>query len=116
MSAHALKQSAFVDGSSFRSVHQKFQIIDVSFVRNFFKKRIFALPANQRRKIVPSQTVNLLNKVWREKLIAPSVQNLPGDFLVKLFQPVSMQVGFQPYSGNCARCGSLEHEMHMLFV
>jgi hypothetical protein len=27
-----------------------------------------------------------------------------------------MQVGFQPYSGNCARCGSLEHEMHMLFV
>ena len=76
-----------------------------------------ALPANQRPKSVPPQVVDLLNQVWREKLMAPRVQTFAWRLLRRAL-PTGKRASkcSKHISENCARCGNLEDEMHMLFL
>ena len=76
-----------------------------------------ALPANQRPKSVPPQVVDLLNQVWREKLMAPRVQTFSWRLLRRALPTGKRASKFSKHiSENCARCGNLEDEMHMLFL
>jgi hypothetical protein len=76
-----------------------------------------ALPARQRPKIVPPQVVNLLNQVWREKSMVPRVQTFAWRLLRRALPTGKRASKFSKHiSENCARCGSLEDEMHMLFL
>jgi hypothetical protein len=76
-----------------------------------------ALPPNQRPKSAPPQVVDLLNKVWREKLMAPRVQTFAWRLLRGALPTGKRASKFSKHiTKNCARCGSLEDEMHMLFL
>jgi hypothetical protein len=76
-----------------------------------------SLPAHQRPKPVPQQVVNLLNKVWKEKLMAPRVQTFAWRLLRRALPTGKRASKFSKHIGEtCARCGSLEDEMHMLFL
>jgi hypothetical protein len=71
-----------------------------------------SLPAHQRPKPVPQQVVNLLNKVWKEKLMAPRVQTFAWRLLRRALPTGKRASKFSKHIGEtCARCGSLEDEM-----
>jgi hypothetical protein len=76
-----------------------------------------ALPANQRPKSVPTHVVNLLNQVWKQKLMAPRVQTFAWRLLRRALPTGKRASKFSKHIGEtCARCGGLEDEMHMLFL
>lgn len=76
-----------------------------------------ALPANQRPKAVPPQIVHLLNQVWREKIMAPRVQTFSWRLLRRALTTGKRASKFSKHiDEEYARCGSIEDEMHMLFL
>lgn len=76
-----------------------------------------ALPANQRPKSVPLEIVNLLNQVWRDKLMEPRVQTFAWRLLRRAHPTGKRASKFSNHiSENCTRCGNQEDEMHMLFL
>jgi hypothetical protein len=75
------------------------------------------LPPRQRPKTVPPQVITLLKQVWRDKHMAPRVQTFAWRLLRKAL-PTGKRAGRYSKHINeyCSRCGSLEDEMHMLFL
>lgn len=75
------------------------------------------LPPRQRPKIVPQQTLALLNQVWKDKQMAPRVQTFAWRLLRKAL-PTGKRASklSKRIKENCSRCGNVEDKMHMLFL
>jgi hypothetical protein len=75
------------------------------------------LPARHRPKIVPQQIMDLLNQVWKDKLMAPRVQTFAWRLLRKAL-PIGKRASrlSKHIKENCSRCGAIEDEMHLLFL
>lgn len=75
------------------------------------------LPRRQRPKIVPQQTIMLLNQVWRDKQMAPRVQTFAWRLLRKAIPTGKRASKLSKHiQENCSRCGAPKDEMHMLFL
>jgi hypothetical protein len=75
------------------------------------------LPQRQRPKVVPQQTVDLLNQVWKDKQMSPRVQTFAWRLLRKALPTGKRASKFSKHiKENCAHCGNAEDDMHMLFL
>jgi hypothetical protein len=75
------------------------------------------LPARHRPKIVPQQIMDLLNQVWKDKLMAPRVQTFAWRLLRKALPTGKRASRLSKHiKENCSRCGAIEDEMHLLIL
>jgi hypothetical protein len=75
------------------------------------------LPPRQRPKIVPQETIALLNQVWQDKQMAPRIQTFAWRLLRRALPTGKRASKFsQHIKENCSQCGNVEDEMHMLFL
>ena len=89
------------------------------FTENAYKHCFnnLVMPANQRYKVVPPHRVDLLNQVWKDKLMAPRVQNFAWRLLRRALPTCKRASKFYIHiNKECCRCGMVEDETHMLFL
>jgi hypothetical protein len=117
--AHAIIQTPIINSDGQDTLVWKLTLAGQFTSKSAYKHCLanLALPTNQQPKVVTPPIISLLNQVWQVKTMEPRVQTFAWRLLRKAL-PIGKQASrFSKHiKSECSRCGSMEDEMHILFL